>query len=307
MKMAAVNFNAVFANVDENLKQVINYIKQAADLGVELILFPEFFTSSIGRSTKMLDVPIKSNHVEGLLKQLAAQYNMIIGGSYLLYNGKDSYNLFKLIFPDGNIFSHKKDIPTIAENCYYTRGDENNILRTPIGDIGVALCWEMLRYDTLKRLSQKVDIVLAGSCWEDLRDGAPLKQYNKQFALQTPATFAKLLHVPVIHSNHCGKVTAVDFYDEKNPFTFQMVGAAQMIDGDGNIIERWSFDEGEGIIISEFSLDNSKRITADINYNKYWIEDMPDPYLYAWENFNRTCEAYYNDTAKPYYHDNYVA
>lgn len=69
MKIAAVNFNAVFANVDENMKQVINYIKQAANSGVELILFPEFFTSSMGRSTKMLDVPIKSNHVKGILIQ----------------------------------------------------------------------------------------------------------------------------------------------------------------------------------------------------------------------------------------------
>ena len=305
MKIAAVNFNAVFADVDENIKQVINYIKQATDLGVELILFPEFFTSSIGRSTKMLNVPIKSDYVKDLLVQLSSQYNIIIGGSYLLFDGKDSHNLFQLVFPDGNIFSHKKDIPTTAENCYYTCGDEDNILKTPIGDIGVALCWEMLRYDTLKRLSQKVDIVLAGSCWEDLRDGAPLRQYNKQFALQTPVTFARLLHVPVIHSNHCGKVTAVDFYDEKNPFTFQMVGATQMIDENGNIIARRSFDDGEGMIISEFSLDKSKRKPANIKYNKYWIEDMPDPYIYAWENYNRTCEAYYYNTAKPYYNDNY--
>ena len=33
---------------------------------------------------------------------------------------------------------------------------------------------------------------------------------------------------------------------------------------------------------------------------------MPDPYIYAWENYNRTCGAYYYyNTAKPYYNDNY--
>lgn len=305
LKVAAVNFNAVFANVDENIKQVANYVKQAADVGVELILFPEFFTSSMGRSEAMLDVAVKSGHVEDILIQLASQYNIIIGGSYVLFDGKDSHNLFKLVFPDGSVFLHKKDIPTIAENCYYTCGDENNILKTSIGDIGVALCWEMNRYDTLKRLSQKVDIVLAGSCWEDLRDGTPLRQYNKQFALQTPVTFAKLLHVPVIHSNHCGKVTAVDFYDEKNPFTFQMVGATQIIDENGNVIARQSFDEGEGMVISEISLKRGKKKPADINYSKYWIEDMPDQYIYAWENYSGICKDYYNNVAKPYYNDKY--
>jgi predicted amidohydrolase len=286
LKIAAVNFNAVFANIDENMKQVTNYVKQASNLGIELILFPEFFTSSMGRAEAMLDVATKNGHVEEILLQLAIQYHIIIGGSYILFDGKDSFNLFQLVFPDGSIFSHKKDIPTIVENCYYTYGDKDNILKTPIGDIGVALCWEMNRYDTLKRLSEKVDIVLAGSCWEDLREGAPLRQYNKQFALQTPVTFAKLLHVPVIHSNHCGKVTAVDFYDEKNPFEFQMVGAAQIIDESGNIIARRSSDEGEGMIISEISLDSRKRKPADIDFNKYWIEDMKEPYIYAWENYS---------------------
>jgi predicted amidohydrolase len=305
MKIAAVNFNAIFANVDENIKQVINYAKQASDLGVELILFPEFFTSSMGRAEMMLDVAIKSGHVEDVLLQLAAQYNIIIGGSYILFDGKDSHNLFQLVFPDGSIYSHKKDIPTIAENCYYTNGDEDNILKTPIGDIGVALCWEMNRYDTLKRLSQKVDIVLAGSCWEDLRHGAPLRQYNKKFALQVPVTFARLLHVPVIHSNHCGKVTAVDFYDEQNPFTFQMVGATQIIDENGNIIARQAFDEGEGMVISEVRLDGRNRKLADINDNKYWIEDMPSPYIYAWENYTRTCKDYYNNVAKTYYNNSF--
>lgn len=305
MKIAAVNFNAVFANLEENLIQVNDYVKEASGLGVELILFPEFFTSSMGRTEAMLDVAIHSSRVEEVLLQLAAQHNIIIGGSYLLFDGKDSYNLFQLIFPDGSIFSHKKDIPTIAENCYYTYGDKANILKTPIGDIGVALCWEMNRYDTLKRLSEKVDIVLAGSCWEDLREGAPLREYNKQFAMQTPVTFAKLLHVPVIHSNHCGKVTAVDFYDEENPFTFQMVGATQIIDEAGNVIAKRTFDEGEGMIISEISIDRSKRKPADINPNNYWIEDMKEPYIYAWENFSPICEDYYNNVAKPYYKDKY--
>lgn len=305
LKIAAVNFNAVFADIDENIKQVSNYVKQASDLGIELILFPEFFTSSMGRAEVMLDVAVKSGHVEKVLLQLANQYHIIIGGSYILFDGKDSYNLFQLVFPDGSIFSHKKDIPTIVENCYYTYGDENNILKTPIGDIGVALCWEMNRYDTLKRLSEKVDIVLAGSCWEDLREGAPLRQYNRQFALKTPLTFAKLLHVPVIHSNHCGKVTAVDFYDEKNPFTFQMVGAAQIIDESGNVIAKRSFDEGEGMVISEISWGEGKRKPADIDYNKYWIEDMQEPYIYAWENYSSICKDYYNNVAKPYYLDKY--
>lgn len=98
---------------------------------------------------------------------------------------------------------------------------------------------------------------------------------------------------------------AVDFYDEKNPFTFRMVGATQMIDRDGSIIARRFFNEGEGMIISDFSFDRKLRAPADIDFNKYWIEELPDSYVYAWKNDNLTGRAYYKKTAKPYYDSHY--
>ena len=72
---------------------------------------------------------------------------------------------FSLTFPDGQVFTHSKDIPTVFEHFCYTYGDRNNVLETPIGNIGVALCWEQIRYDTVRRMAGKVDLILAGSCW----------------------------------------------------------------------------------------------------------------------------------------------
>jgi hypothetical protein len=68
----------------------------------------------------------------------------------------------------------------------------------------------MIRYDTVKRLSGKADFVFAGSCWWDLTEDAtierePIRQYNQTLALQIPVNFAKILRIPLIHANHCGK------------------------------------------------------------------------------------------------------
>jgi len=304
IKIAAVNFNAVFADVKQNLVKVEEYTKKASELGVELVLFPEFFTSSMGYSEKMLDVAVNSRHVQAFLQELSVRYNIIIGGSYLLFDGKDAHNLFQLIFPDGNIFEHKKDLPTLGENCYYTEGDTEHILHTPIGDIGVALCWELVRYDTLKRLSQKVDFVLAGTCWADLPDwdgGAELKQYNREYAKKSPSKFAGLLHVPVIHANHCGVITAYDFPDDKKLNTLQMIGATQIINEKGIILAEKTFEDEEGLVISDIDVNNKNKPPADIDPNKFWIEDMPESYLYAWNNLNPLGKKYYENTAKPYY------
>lgn len=306
VKIAAIQLNANFANIKSNLIQSERYVRQAALSGAELILLPEFFTSAIGFSEQMLNVAIQSKYVQEWLKKLASEYKVIIGGSYISFDGKDAFNLFNLVFPSGEIFEHKKDIPTQFENCYYTNGDENNVLITPIGSFGVALCWEMIRYDTLKRIAGKVDLVLSGSCWWDLPIDAPperesLRQYNQNLALETPAKFAKLLDVPIIHANHCGKVQAYNFPMADKIQTRQFVGAAQIVDANGHVLTRKHFFEGEGFVISEVLLDvNTPK--RSINFpSKYWIPDLPSSYIQAWEIINPQGKQYYETVARPYY------
>lgn len=306
MKVAAIQLNADFADVEANIMKSEQYVKIASSNGAQLVLLPEFFTSAIGFSDKMLDVAHENRSVKKSLLQWSMQYDVIVGGSYIAFDGNNAYNRFTIAFPDGKTFEHKKDIPTQFENCYYTSGDESNVLETPIGNIGVALCWEMIRYDTLKRLSGNVDFVLAGSCWWDLPIDAPaerehLRQYNQKLALETPVTFAKLLGVPVVHANHCGKVTAWNFPNADKEQTRQLVGATQIIDGNGNVISRKPFSDGEGFIYTELSWSIADRKAAQSYPDKYWIPDLPDSYVSAWENINPKGKEYYGTMTLPYY------
>ncbi|MEA4920207.1 MAG: carbon-nitrogen hydrolase family protein [Clostridiaceae bacterium] len=306
MKIAVIQLNADFADVKSNLIKSENFIRQAVLAGAELVLLPEFFTSAIGFSEQMLDVAIQNKKVPGLLTQWAAEYKVIIGGSYISFDGEDAFNLFQLVFPNGEIFEHKKDIPTQFENCYYTNGDENNVLVTPIGNLGVALCWEMIRYDTLKRMTGKVDLVLSGSCWWDLPLDArperePLRQYNQSLARETPVTFAKLLGAPVVHANHCGRVTASNFSDADKMQTRQFVGAAQIVNRNGHVLARKDFSKGEGFVISDVLWDATSLNRTNTFLSEYWIPDLPDSYLNAWESVNSQGKHYYETVTLPYY------
>ncbi|MGN6711644.1 carbon-nitrogen hydrolase family protein [Anaerocolumna jejuensis] len=306
MKIAAIQLNADFANVTSNLIQSENNIRQAVLAGAELIVLPEFFPSAIGFSEQMQNVAVQSMHVQKWMKQLAAEYGAIIGGSYIVFDGENASNLFNLVFPNGEIFEHKKDLPTQFENCYYTHGDENNVLVTPIGNFGVAMCWEMIRYDTLRRLTGKVDLVLSGSCWWDLPVDAPperepLRQYNQKLACETPITFAKLLGVPIVHANHCGQVTALNFPYADKMQTRQLVGAAQIADGNGNVLARKNFFEGSGFVILDLSWDTNNRKKAGDFPAEYWIPNLPDSYIRAWETINPKGKLYYETVTLPYY------
>lgn len=306
MKIAAIQLDAEFADVKSNLIKSEVYIRQAVSAGAELVLLPEFFTSAIAFSDQMLDVAEQNKQVLGLLKKWASKYEVILGGSFISFDGENAFNLFNLVFPSGEAFEHKKDIPTQFENCYYTNGDENNVLVTPIGSIGVALCWEMIRYDTLKRISGKVDLLLSASCWWDLPIDAPperesLRQYNQNLARETPVIFAKLSGVPVVHANHCGKATALNFPAADKMQTRQFVGAAQIVDGNGHVLTRKDFSEGGGFVISDISWNPSNRNKPNDFPSGYWIPDLPGSYLRAWETANPQGKNYYETITLPYY------
>lgn len=306
MKIAAVQLEAIFADVQANLIKSEKLIFQAKASGCELVLLPEFFTTAIGYSDKMLDAVHENRSVRQQMERWASEYQVIIGGSYIIFDGKNAYNRFDLIFPNGDVYSHNKDIPTQFENCYYTNGNEEHILHTPIGEIGVALCWEQIRYDTLRRLSGKVDIVLAGSCWWDLQKDIPperlaLKQYNQKLALETPVRFAKMLGVSVIHASHCGEVIAWNFPGGDQETTREFVGGAQVIDGQGQVLARRRFSEGEGFVLTEVSWDREQRPPEKHYPKNYWIPDLPASYTKVWEMINPLGKQYYESIALPYY------
>lgn len=304
MRAAAIQMNTVLADVKANLQAAERLATEAAAAGAEMIILPEFFSSGIAFDPAMLNVARFSGETTAFLITLAQKLDAVLGGSFLELCNGEVYNTFLLAFPSGETFTHRKDIPTQFENCYYTFGDQNNLLHTPIGDIGVALCWEMIRYDTVKRLAGKADFIVAGSCWWDLpkeapAESEPLRAYNQALASETPVTFARLLGVPLIHANHCSTFIASSFPRAERLQTRRMVGAAQIIDANGAVTVRRTFQEGEGMVVAD--IKPMKHPAVPIEQDRYWIPDLPQVYQSAWENHNASGRDYYQTTAIHYY------
>src|SRR5260370_24556324 len=94
---------------------------------------------------KMLDA---ARQPEGepmvMLRDLARQHQGVVGGSFIAMRGESAYNTFALAFPDGSVFFHDKEQPTMSENCYYTGGDHGGVLDTRAVGVGEWLCWVVL-------------------------------------------------------------------------------------------------------------------------------------------------------------------
>ncbi|MFC2164021.1 carbon-nitrogen hydrolase family protein [Acidobacteriota bacterium] len=306
IRVAAIQMNCKVGELDTNLANAEKFIRKAFEQNAELVILPEFFTTpAVGFpfNLKIVEAvcPLNEKPMQ-LLKRLSQEYNGIVGGSFLAFHGEDIYNSFVLVFPDGTYFVHNKDFPTFSENCYYTGGTDDGVFETPIGNIGVALCWEFIRTGTAKRLLDRVDIVIGGSCWPALvnpeiePESASISMLKK-----TLSQFACLVGVPVIHSNHVGEVR---YYSEEDPTKSNVQfygGETQIVDGYGKIVERLSYQDGEAIIFADVILGKVDTSTDPIP-DRFWIPELDEESIkYFNESLTGSYRRYYEETTLPHY------
>lgn len=303
MKIAVVNMPTKFADHQSNMTTATNYIQHASKEGAKLIVFPEFFNTGFAVAPKLLEAVKQSQTIEEELASLSATYNIAIGGSYLRCDTttKNIYNVFGLFFPDGKQYFHKKDIPTALENFCYTNGDEQSAFDTPLGRIGIVMCWEQLRYQTVKRMAGKVDFLIGGSCWWNFapEDGMEvynlLHDLNAHLALEAPVTFSKIMGVPMIHASHCGSFSGSAMSDIKKLCSRTIESAAVVTDAFGNLL--LSQHETAGCFLADIEPGCIKS-NIDIPENQYWIPKLPQAMTNGFEMLNKQYAQIYETQTK---------
>ena len=304
LRVAAVQMRAVVGDVAANLEKARQLVYRAFDRGAEWVILPEFFTSGMAFHPKMLDAACPlDGEPKRLLLSLAREHQGVVGGSFLAVRGDDTYNTFALAFPDGSLYLHDKDQPTMWENCYYVGGSDDGVLATPGGPVGVALCWEQVRTRTVQRLFGRVDWVASGSCWWGVPDVVPLDHPLRAELLgmlqATPVTLARMLGVPVVHGSHAGDFETFNPPDETVIERRSCLGEAQIVDGRGEVLARLSREEGDGVIVADIMPGRVQGSLLPIP-GGFWIPEMSPILLDAWETQNKHGQAYYQQVTRPY-------
>jgi predicted amidohydrolase len=290
---------ADLGNIEANCARAERLAEEAFAAGAAWVILPEFFTSAMAFHPCMLDaVSAPDGAPRQLLQRLARRHSGVVGGSFINRRGADRYNTFVLAFPDGSTFCHDKDIPTMWENCYYVGGSDDGVFQTPSGRVGAAMCWELIRSQTARRLDGNVDVVVAGSCWWDFPSDATgpemeaLRARNADLLHATPATFASMLGVSVIHAAHAGDFEARTPDAEGVPYRSRWLGETQIVDGHGNILARRDYRDGEGFVVAEISLGVVSGPRTPIP-ETFWAHELPQAMLDAWHALNAHGQRYY--------------
>lgn len=276
-RVAAIQLDAQVGRIDDNLAACQSLADDAAQAGAEWIILPEFFTTGMAFLPELAHAGLAPDGVATMLmRELALRHGAYVGGSFLCRDvDGEARNAFFLFDREGSLVGrHDKDLPTMWENCFYTGGSDAGILDAQGANVGVAMCWELIRTQTARRLRQQVDLVVGGSCWWSIPGWKPnsvfaaMERRNADNATQAAANFAKLVGAPVVHAAHCGKIEC--------PMPLLPVGyhgyaegGAAVFDADGTALAFRERTQGSGFAIADVEL--GRRVPERELPDGYWI------------------------------------
>jgi predicted amidohydrolase len=306
IRAAAVQMTPKLGDVEANLAQAEQLLDEAIRKGADWVILPEMFTSAAAFHESMIRAirPLDGAPAQ-LLRNKAKRHKVTVGGSFLASDGGKVYNSFLLFLPDGSSYRHDKDQPTYWESCYYQDGKDDGVLHTPVANVGVALCWEMIRARTARRLQGKIQLLLAGSTWWTLPDEAdadhPYRKINLDMLQNAPARLSRMLGVPVIHASHAGPFSGFDSPELPDvAYDSDYLGETMICDARGKKLARRSKEQGAGVVIARIDASEIPTPVEPIP-ERFWLpEQMPQEWKDAWTRWLPRGEDYYRTITLPY-------
>ncbi|MEM8605834.1 MAG: carbon-nitrogen hydrolase family protein [Myxococcota bacterium] len=293
-RVSAVQIDGRLADVSYNVGQCGDLVEGALKAGAEYVALPEFFTTPIVLDERLFGCSLApENPAVDMLRSLSVGYEAYVGGSFLEKDGEDVYNTYVLATPDGATHRHRKDIPTMIENAYYVGGDDDGIASADGHDIGMAVCWETIRKQTVERLRERVDVLMTGSHWWSVPQGwLPKRFWDRQVRLnadhmrRAPGRLARLVGAPSLHAAHCGILEGefAPVRDVRRPLRTHLCGETQVCDATGAVLARRAHEEGPGVVSATIAI--GRVAPTERPRRGYWLENLPGTVRFFWRHQN---------------------
>jgi predicted amidohydrolase len=249
--------------VEENLEVVERLISQAFEQGAVLAVLPEMFVL-FGKSEKdriSIKEPYGSGVIQDFISKLAQKYSMwIVAGSMpissdysnkiraacIVYNheGKqiaryDKIHLFDVTLSDTEIYKESETIEP---------GSDITVIDTPIGRLGLGVCFDLRFPDHFQQLSnQGVEVIAVPSAFTVKTGAAHWKLLARSRAIDT---FSYLIGSCQGGTHMNGRKT---------------YGHSLIVSPWGEIIEEIE-TPGAGLIVSEINLEYVYEIRKTMNF-----------------------------------------
>ncbi|EUD08779.1 TPA: nitrilase-related carbon-nitrogen hydrolase [Providencia alcalifaciens] len=174
VKVALAQFNSELGNKTGNLQRMAQLCEQAASQGAKLICFPELATTGYRGdllSTKLWDLSdFEGSETDCLFSQLASRLDITIVSGFAERGERlgEVYNSVGVWNPGcENISGVFRKVHAFGiEKQWFKSGDSFLVFETPIGKIGVMICYDMGFPEVARILTlQGAELLIAPSAW----------------------------------------------------------------------------------------------------------------------------------------------
>jgi N-carbamoylputrescine amidase len=249
LKVAAVQMESRNADYEGNRRRAEAHILEAVSQGARLISLPEFalagyiYEDSIWEAAEPL-----AGRTFQWLSTLCRRLGVYIATCILEKEGEDFFDTFILCGPEGQLWSHRKIEPAAYEAFFFKGGGLSpNVFDTPIGRVGIAICFDTSKTHTIRSLMENRPeiLLLQYSC-----PGLPaflLKRDRDNWTEvyeSTPAAYARRLRVPVVACNKSGAFRTSIPWSLGLPYAAAFVDTSVIVDARGEALARISGKPG---------------------------------------------------------------
>jgi N-carbamoylputrescine amidase len=279
--VATVQVACQLGDRTSNLANAEKYILQAVQQGAKLVLLPEMMpggytlNEAIWETAEPFDGPSTQ-----WMRELSKRSGIHLGTSFLEVDGEHFYNTFVLTGPEGQVVSRVRKCPPASFEAYFfARGSDCHWFDTPIGRIGVGICFENALYERYAELHQAgIDLYLRPFSGASFEAKFPVRQRDADIlntALRDgTAETAKLMGIPVIMANKVGRLIST-LPAGFPPQDIEFPGFSAIADSDGTLLGQLGPGE-QGVVVRTIHL-KPERKKAGLIPRQYgrWTAKMP--------------------------------
>jgi predicted amidohydrolase len=265
VNVAAIQMYIEPNDIDANLKKAQQLLENVfAKNSCDLVVFPEdCITGPIPYRLDLVQNE-KSNSIR-FFQELAVGYNTyIVCGSFIEKIDNKYFNTSLLIDNKGKIIlKYQKNNLWIPERWYLTPGNNIKVVKTPLGTIGIIICWDLAFPETVRKLAKlNVDIICCPSYWTKDDGGILTKKYNKF----SEAIFVNTLCPARVIENEALFIYANGAGEAKlslktKMWKSQQIGQTQICSPVYGTVSRLN-DNAEGFVVYEYD----RQISKDAEY-----------------------------------------
>jgi N-carbamoylputrescine amidase len=264
MHVACIQMASVLFDREANLQAAGKSVAAAAGQGASLVVLPEFFATGCayeGRLASQAE-PLEGRTVEWM-RSVARGAEVWLAAGIVERMGKRMHDTLVLVSPAGRSWAYRKRYLPFFEKLYFTPGRGVGVLDTPLGRIGVMICWDMFHNRLARELSGRIDLLLICSAWPDVTAGVTRfpwvarctdRMFGRPALLDCPTTvslpfvsgwvsrppvhrprqLAARLNVPVVYCNMAGPFTTRLPGFPGLEFDSRYAGASAILNRDGS-------------------------------------------------------------------------